>query len=266
MREGVFQVLVVDDDANVRDVLRRYLIKAGHRVREAADGPTAIEVLRTADVDLVVLDLMLPGLGGLEVCRTLRAESDVGIVMLTALGSEDDRIAGLELGADDYVTKPFSPREVTLRVGRLLERTRSAATGRRADPGSDPTASPLVDGDLVVSPAARTATRAGRPLALTGREFDLLCYLLRHPDQALTRQQLMKDVWEWDFGDESTVTVHARRLREKIENDPARPVRLLTVWGRGYRYHPVDADPADGPARPIAPAASDDDDQEGGRR
>jgi DNA-binding response OmpR family regulator len=224
------RVLVVDDDETVRDVVGRYLGAAGHRVALAADGPGALRAARTTPPDVVVLDLMLPGLGGLEVCRALRADGDLPpIVMLTALGEEDDRLLGLELGADDYVTKPFSPRELVLRVGSILRRTGTAATG---------TSPRLVDGGLRVDPAARTALLDDRPLALTTREFDLLAFLLAHPGQAFTREELLARVWGWEFGDRSTVTVHVRRLREKVEADPTAPRRIATIWGTGYRYDP----------------------------
>ena len=160
-------------------------------------------------------------------CR-IRRRSEVPIMILTALGSESDRVVGLEQGADDYVVKPFSPREVTLRAQRLL---------RRTAPGPLP-AAVLSDDDLVLDLAARRATRAGRELAMTAREFDLLAFLLAHPDQAFRRSELLRQVWDWDFGDDSTVTVHVRRLREKVEADPSRPRRLQTVWGVGYRYVP----------------------------
>ncbi len=225
-------VLVVDDDATVTDVLDRYLRRAGFRVLSAADGPTALALAHAHRPDLVVLDLMLPGIDGLEVCRRLRATSDVPVLMLTALGDEQDRVLGLEVGADDYVVKPFSPREVVLRVQSVLRRAATAAPGTEGGV--------LVDGDLRLDLPAREARRAGRPLALTLREFDLLAFLLTHPRQAFTRVELLERVWGWSFGDQSTVTVHVRRLREKVEPDPGRPTRVLTVWGVGYRYEPVE--------------------------
>jgi DNA-binding response OmpR family regulator len=175
---------------------------------------------------------------GLEICRRLRSRPDgVPVVMLTALGEEADRVLGLQLGADDYVTKPFSPRELVLRVQSVLRRstgTVSAGSGPDAPPPE--TDGMIVDGDLVVDPARRLATRSGTELALTVREFDLLLYLLRNPGRVLRRADLLRTVWGWTFGDQSTVTVHVRRLREKVETDPARPERILTVWGVGYRY------------------------------
>jgi len=221
------RVLVVDDDPTVSDVVRRYLERAGIDVTLAADGPAALAAFAAERPDLVVLDLMLPGIDGLEVCRRMRAEDpDVPVVMLTALGEESDRVTGLELGADDYVTKPFSPRELVLRVQSVLRRV--------ARPPAPPET--LTDGDLVVDVARRVAHRGGEPLALTVREFDLLVFLMRNPGRAFTRAQLLEAVWGWTFGDQSTVTVHVRRLREKVEHDPADPKRILTVWGVGYRY------------------------------
>ena len=225
------RVLVVDDDLTVRDVVRRYLELAGLEVALADNGEDALAWIAENDPDLVVLDLMLPGIDGLEVCRRLRQTSAVPVVMLTALGEEENRIAGLQLGADDYVTKPFSPRELALRVSSVLRRSGAA------QPAS--AAKELFDGDLRLDITARRATLAGVDLALTTREFDLLVFLLTHPGQAFTREQLLERVWGWDFGDQSTVTVHVRRLREKIEAAPAKPTRIATVWGVGYRYDRV---------------------------
>jgi DNA-binding response OmpR family regulator len=225
----VAEVLVVDDDRTVREVVVSYLRAGGHTVTEAQDGESALAAMRRHAADLVVLDLMLPGLGGLEVCARLRETSDVPIIMLTALGSESDRLVGLRLGADDYVTKPFSPRELALRVDSVLRRV-----GQRDDRGAV-----LTDADLVIDPAKHQATIAGEPLALTMREFDLLYFLLAHPRTVWSREALLKDVWGWSFGDQSTVTVHVRRLREKVEPDPTRPTRLVTVWGVGYRWDPA---------------------------
>ena len=221
------RILVVDDDVNVRDVVRRYLEHAGYRVELADNGEQALRLAEDAEPDLVVLDLMLPGIGGLEVCRRLRQRGQVPVVMLTARGEEDDRIAGLQLGADDYVAKPFSPRELVLRVTSVLRRTKAEPVTAREE---------LVDGDLRMDVTARTASRPGMPLPLTSREFDLLEFLINHAGTAFTRAELLSRVWGWDFGDQSTVTVHVRRLREKVEPDPARPNRIATVWGVGYRY------------------------------
>jgi DNA-binding response OmpR family regulator len=221
------RVLVVDDDHTVREVVVSYLRAAGHEVLEAGDGRAALATMRATPADLVVLDLMLPGIDGLEVCRRLRETADVPVIMLTARGGETDRVVGLERGADDYVTKPFSPRELTLRVDSVLRRS-----GERAVP---PPAA-VVDGDLRVDPGSRLATRGSQRLDLTVREFELLRFLMANPGVAFSRDQLLSQVWGWSFGDRSTVTVHVRRLREKVERDPTHPVRLLTVWGVGYRW------------------------------
>ncbi|MFJ3659901.1 response regulator transcription factor [Streptomyces sp. NPDC090119] len=224
------RVLVVDDDPTVAEVVAGYLSRAGHAVDRAADGPSALASAAGQWPDLVVLDLMLPGMDGLEVCARLRERGPVPVIMLTARGDEEDRVLGLEVGADDYVTKPFSPRELVLRVESVLRRTR---------PADRPTTSgPLAAAGLTLDPAARRATKDGVELALTLREFDLLAFLLRHPGRAFGREELMREVWGWDFGDLSTVTVHVRRLRGKIEDDPARPRLIRTVWGVGYRFEP----------------------------
>jgi DNA-binding response OmpR family regulator len=225
----VARILVVDDDHTVREVVVSYLRAGGHRVVDVEDGEQALKVMREDPADLVVLDLMLPGIDGLEVCRRLREQRDVPIIMLTALGSETDRVMGLERGADDYVTKPFSPRELVLRVDSVL---------RRAGERDRPATGPVVDGDLVVDAAQHVATLAGTRLQLTVREFDLLRFLVANPGIAYSRDQLLQEVWGWSFGDQSTVTVHVRRLREKVEKDPTRPARLVTVWGVGYRWEP----------------------------
>ncbi|MCP3801564.1 response regulator transcription factor [Allokutzneria sp. A3M-2-11 16] len=223
------RVLVVDDDLTVRDVVRRYLELAGHQVELAGDGEQALRMAAAREPDLVVLDLMLPGLDGLEVCRRLREHSAVPVIMLTARGDEEDRVLGLSLGADDYVSKPFSARELALRVSSVL---------RRVGPRPVAAAAGLSDGSLRLDLTARRAERDGRELTLTGREFDLLAFFMEHPGRAFSRADLLSEVWGWEFGDQSTVTVHVRRLREKVESDPANPVRIATVWGVGYRYDP----------------------------
>jgi DNA-binding response OmpR family regulator len=221
-------VLVVDDDPTVSDVVRRYLERDGFSVRLADDGPSALAAFAKEHPDLVVLDLMLPGIDGLEVCRRMRAEApELPVVMLTALGEESDRVLGLEIGADDYITKPFSPRELVLRVRSVL---------RRVAPTLPPVAESLVDGDLAVDLARRIVRLRGQEVALTVREFDLLVFLMRHPGRVFRRAELLEQVWGWTFGDQSTVTVHMRRLREKVEDNPAEPRRIVTVWGVGYRY------------------------------
>ncbi|MTD57627.1 response regulator transcription factor [Amycolatopsis pithecellobii] len=223
------RVLVVDDDVTVRDVVCRYLERDGHEVTAAGSGEEALAAFAARPPDLVVLDLMLPGITGLEVCDRLRRTSAVPVIMLTALGEEEHRIAGLQRGADDYVAKPFSPRELTLRVASVL---------RRAQGVPEETAAPVSDGDLVIDPRARKALMRGAELPLTGREFDLLLFLVTHPGTVFSREELLDRVWGWNFGDQSTVTVHVRRLREKVEKDPAEPRRIVTVWGAGYRYDP----------------------------
>ena len=228
MSEVTGRILVVDDDPTVADVVSRYLLRDGHDVECVADGRAALDRALDDPPDLVVLDLMLPGMDGLEVCRRLRERSPVPVVMLTALGEEADRLTGLELGADDYVVKPFSPRELALRVRSVLRR----AQGSLLPPGNGV----LRDDGLVVDVSAHEASLRGETLALTAREFDLLVFLLRNQRQAFTREHLLEHVWGWTFGDSSTVTVHVRRLREKIEADPTNPSRIQTVWGVGYRY------------------------------
>ncbi|WP_405620607.1 response regulator transcription factor [Streptomyces sp. NBC_00076] len=223
------RVLVVDDDPTVAEVVTGYLDRAGYVVDRAGDGPDALARATAHWPDLVVLDLMLPGMDGLEVCRRMRGRGPVPVIMLTARGDEDDRILGLEVGADDYVTKPFSPRELVLRVESVLRRTRPAEPS--------PT---LRAGGLTLDPQARRATKHGTELALTIREFDLLAFLLRNPGRVFGREDLMREVWGWDFGDLSTVTVHVRRLRGKVEDDPARPRLIQTVWGVGYRFDTAD--------------------------
>ena len=220
-------VLVVDDDHTVREVVVSYLRAAGHDVREAADGESALASMREVRADLVVLDLMLPGIDGLEVARRLRDRRRRADHHADRLRQRGGPVVGLEHGADDYVTKPFSPRELVLRVASVLRRAGEQAQRHEG---------PLVDGDLVLDPAAHTVTRGGEPLSLTGREFDLLCFLLANPGIAYSRDQLLQEVWGWSFGDQSTVTVHVRRLREKVEADPTHPTRLVTVWGVGYRW------------------------------
>ncbi|SCF01170.1 DNA-binding response regulator, OmpR family, contains REC and winged-helix (wHTH) domain [Micromonospora viridifaciens] len=227
-------VLVVDDDRTVSDVVRRYLEQDGCRVRLSFDGADALAAVAAERPDLVVLDLMMPGLDGIEVCKRLRGRMpDLPVVMLTALGDEADRVAGLEVGADDYVTKPFSPRELVLRIRSVL---------RRAAPRAAGVPEVLRDGDLTADTERRVARLGDDHLALTVREFDLLAFLLRNPGRAWSRAELLDRVWGWRFGDQSTVTVHVRRLREKIEERPAEPRRIVTVWGVGYRYEPQGPD------------------------
>ncbi len=236
----VARVLVVDDDVTVAEVVVAYLERAGLRAEHAADGPTALEAAAARPPDAVVLDLMLPGIDGIEVCRRLRAaRPGLPVLMLTARGEEEDRILGLEVGADDYVTKPFSPRELVLRVRSVLRRSLPAG-GPDVTPADGhaqaPPSGTLRDGDLVLDAAAHRVLRRDQELQLTVREFDLLRWFLAHPGQVHDRETLLREVWGWEFGDRSTVTVHVRRLREKVEADPSRPTRLVTVFGVGYRW------------------------------
>ena len=222
-------VLVVDDEEIVRDVVVRYLRRDGYRTLEAADGDEALRLLEEDPPALVVLDVMLPRTDGLEICRWIRARSDLPIIMLTARGEEADRIVGLELGADDYVTKPFSPRELAVRVRNLLKRA-AAAPALGAS---------ISFGDVELDADAREVRKAGEPLRLTLKEFDLLWFLASHPRRVFSRDQLMESVWGYTSSlDTGTVTVHVRRLREKVEDDPSRPRHLETVWGAGYRFTP----------------------------
>ena len=230
------RVLVIDDDATVAEVVAAYLQRAGLESSVAHDGAEGLALAAAEPPDVVLLDLMLPGIDGLEVCRRLRlVQPGLPVIMVTARGEEQDRVLGLEVGADDYVTKPFSPRELVLRVQALLRRA-------GATPAWQVSQTPvLADGDVELDRAGRRVRVRGDEVSLTAREFDLLSWFASHPGQVFTRAELMSGVWGWEFGDESTVTVHVRRLREKIEAEPSRPTRLVTVFGVGYRWDPADA-------------------------
>jgi len=226
----VSTVLVVDDEPIVREVVVSYLRREGFTTLEAGDGDEARRLLENGGPELILLDLMLPGTDGLQLCRWIRSRSDVPVIMLTARGEETDRIIGLELGADDYVTKPFSPRELVARVRAVL---------RRADGTVDARDRVLGFGDVAIEAATREASRNGETLSLTAKEFDLLWFLASHPRRVFSRDQLMARVWGYAAAvDTGTVTVHVRRLRAKIERDPAHPRHLQTVWGVGYRLVP----------------------------
>ena len=227
------RVLVVDDEPMVRDVLARYLSRGGFEVDVAADGVAAIEAFDRRNPDLVLLDLMLPRIEGLEVFRRIRSRAPAPVIMLTARGAETERVVGLEMGADDYVAKPFSPSEVVARVRAVLRRS----GGRAAD--DDDGAEPLRVGRLRVDPRAREARDSDGAVAMTPKELDLLLFLAANPRQAFSRTQLLDEVWDLaSTADPSTVTVHVRRLREKLERDPSDPRHLVTVWGVGYRLEP----------------------------
>jgi two-component system response regulator ResD len=226
-------VIVVDDEPTIAEVVSRYLERAGYETRVAGDGPRAIELAAEHRPDLVVLDLMLPGLDGLEVMKRLRRPGpgqQIAVILLTAKGEESDRVIGLRLGADDYVVKPFSPAELVARVDAVL---------RRAAPAAEPPEAAIELDWLRIDLAARRVTVRGEEVELTLREFDLLAFLARHPGQVFSRDQLMDAVWQYSFyTDTSTVTVHIRRLRAKIEADAAHPEHVQTVWGVGYRWQP----------------------------
>ncbi len=227
------RVLIVDDEASLREVLGQYLRLEGFLTLEAADGVEAIQVAQRTPPDLIVLDLMLPGIDGVEVCRRLRELTAAPILMLTARREEVDKLEGFQAGADDYVTKPFSPREVMMRVRAIMRRLEMTTVPAMALDGV------LRIGALVISPQTRAVERDGQPLEITTKEFDLLYFLARRPRQVFTRQQLLDHVWDFTYyGDPSTVTVHIRRLREKVESDAANPRHIKTVWGVGYKFEP----------------------------
>ena len=222
------RILVVDDEPVVTEVVERYLAREGYTVRTEADGEAALRAYGEMRPHLVVLDLMLPKLGGIDVCREIRQQSETPVIMLTARGDEMDRIAGFDVGADDYLAKPFSPRELVVRVRAVLRRTldKSLLQSDR-----------VVRGDIAIDPKGRSVEVAGAHVELTVREFDLLWFLVNHPGEVFTREQLLTKVWKYEwFGDASTVTVHIRRLRTKVEREPESPHHIQTVWGVGYRW------------------------------
>ena len=222
-------MLVVDDEPIVRDVVVRYLEHDGFETLTAADGDVARALIEEREPALVVLDVMLPGTDGLSLCRWIRERSAVPVILLTARGEEADRIVGLDLGADDYVTKPFSPRELSARVRAVLRRGAPDQAGRET----------VGFGDVELDGSSRQVSKGGAVVPMTAREFDLLWFLASHPRQVFSRDQLMDRVWGYATAvDTGTVTVHVRRLREKIETDPTAPRHLMTVWGIGYRLDP----------------------------
>ena len=217
-------ILVVEDEDNIREVIGRYLEREGFSVREAADGYAALDAIEQQEPDLIVMDLMLPGIDGLTLTRQVQQRSGIPIIILTARGETSDRIRGLDWGADDYLPKPFSPRELVSRIHAVLRRA------------GDSTASELAFGEVTIAHESRQVHRDGKSVTLTAREFDLLWFLASHPGQVFSREALIENVWGTDFaGDPSTVTVHMRHLRKKVEPVPSSPQHLITVWGVGYR-------------------------------
>jgi two-component system response regulator ResD len=232
---GGERILVVDDEPSIVEVVQLYLSREGYTVITAADGPSALAAIAQGRLDLLILDLMLPGVDGLEITRQVRRSGYLPIIMLTARSEETDRVVGLELGADDYISKPFAPRELVARVRAVLRRMHAA----QAMP-EQPAARPLISvGPLRIDVAAHSVALGGENLNLTAREFDLLLFLARNAGQVFTREQLLDQVWGYNFiSDASTVTVHIRRLREKVEQDPTEPKLIQTVWGVGYKLEP----------------------------
>jgi DNA-binding response OmpR family regulator len=225
------KILIVDDEPSIVEVVTLYLRRAGYDVASANDGTSALRLLTVERPDLVILDLMLPGVDGLEITRRLRVEGDTPIIMLTARRAETDRIIGLEMGADDYVLKPFSPQELVSRVRAVLRRAQSSKPSTPAQPLRFP--------GIEIDPATRLLTVSSHEITLTAKEFELLYVLASHPRQVFNRDQLLDRVWgETEYLDPSTVTVHVRRLREKVEQDPANPRYIVTVWGVGYKFEP----------------------------
>lgn len=226
-------ILVVDDEAGVREVVQRYLERDGFLVSTAATGPEALSIIETErDIGLVVLDVMLPGLNGIDIIKRVRRNSAVPIILLSARSDEIDRVVGLESGADDYVPKPFSPRELVSRVKAVLRR--APHEHDRVEP-----AKPIALNGITLDAGTHQVEVDGKPIELTAKEFDLLWFFMRHPKQVFSREQLLEKVWGFaEYIDLSTVTVHIHRLRDKIERDPSKPARLVTVWGVGYRFTP----------------------------
>lgn len=227
------RVLIVDDEATVREVVGQYLELEGYAVAASTTGLEALRQAAETPPDLVILDISLPGIDGLEVCRRLRATSAVPILMLTARSEDMDKLLGFGLGADDYMTKPFNPRELVARVQAIMRRLEATSAPAMVFDGD------LHVGDITIHQQTRQVEREGAPVDLTTKEYDLLLFLATHPKQVFTREQLLLHVWNYEhYGEDSTVTVHMRRLREKIERDPSRPQRLRTVWGVGYKFEP----------------------------
>jgi two-component system, OmpR family, response regulator ResD len=234
---GQGTILIVEDEANIIDLVRLYLQEAGFTVAVAQDGPAGLAAYERISPDLIILDLMLPGMDGYEVCKRIRAQSHTPILMLTARRAEDDRVLGLDLGADDYLTKPFSPRELVSRVRAILRRASMQST--------EPEPERLIYPGLTIIPAARRVEVDGRAVELTAKEFDVLLTLARAPDQVMGRETLLNKVWGFDYlGDSRTVDVHIGTLRKKVERDPAHPRFIKTVWTVGYKFDPSGAESA----------------------
>ena len=227
---GEQKILVVEDEPSIGEVVSLYLKRAGYGVTLAGDGQAALETFKQTPHDLVVVDVMLPKMDGYELTRRLRVWGDVPIIILTARKEEADRIAGLDMGADDYVVKPFSPQELVSRVKAVLRRTHGTVQESYEET--------LDFNGMLIDPSTRLVTSDGKEKSLTAKEFDLLWLLARHPRQVFTRDQLLERVWDTEYVDPSTVTVHIRRLREKIESDPSKPRHVMTVWGVGYKFEP----------------------------
>jgi DNA-binding response OmpR family regulator len=231
------RILVVDDEPTLRETLGYFLRREGFEVMAVDDGAAAVAAARTEQPDLIVLDIMLPSMDGYQVCRTLRAESTVPILLLSARGEEFDRVLGLELGADDYLAKPFALRELVARIRAMLRRAGMPTRAIGGSPAAPDNDAPVSAGDITIDPLRRLATRAGSPLVLKPKEFDLLLHFARQPTIVHTREALLRDVWGYDYPiDTRTVDVHIRWLRQKIEQDDAAPQRIETVRGHGYRF------------------------------
>jgi two-component system response regulator ResD len=235
MSDAQGTILIIEDEANIVDLVRLYVEEAGFTLAAAGDGPSGLTAYERIAPDLIILDLMLPGMDGYEVCKRIRAQGHTPILMLTARRTEDDRVMGLDLGADDYLTKPFSPRELVSRVRAILRRTSLQAT--------EPEPARLEYPGLTIIPAARRVEVDGRAVELTAKEFDVLLTLARAPDQVMARETLLSKVWGFDYlGDSRTVDVHIGTLRKKVERDPARPRFIKTVWTVGYKFDPSGAE------------------------
>ena len=229
--ETTAKILIVDDEERIRKLLHLYLVKEGYKTEEVADGDTALKLILAKDYDLVLLDIMLPGTDGMEIIKEVRKIKETPIIMISARGEEIHRVEGFQFGADDYVVKPFSPREVMLRVNALLKRTKV----NRSEPEV------ITFSELEIHPESRLVLAAGETIILTPKEFDLILYMVRNPERVFTREMLLKEVWRYDhFGDLRTVDTHVKRLREKFQKQSSQAAKMIvTVWGTGYKFSPV---------------------------